>query len=91
MLGLEDLKKDIGSGSGRRSARGKAEDEAVIALAEVMELYGQKGDGWESEFKPQGEAGEGEMMIVCGHYTQLMSNRTQPILYRYRLYSPPNS
>ena len=91
LLGLEDLKKDIGSGSGRRSARGKAEDEAVIALAEVMELYGQKGDGWESEFKPQGEAGEGERMIVRCYYNQLMGNRTQRILYHYRWYSPPNS
>ncbi|KZV62458.1 hypothetical protein PENSPDRAFT_758688 [Peniophora sp. CONT] len=65
LLGLEDLKKDIGSGSGRRSARGKAEDEVVISLAEVMELYGRKGDGWESEFKPQVEAGEVDALSLC--------------------------
>ncbi|VDC04494.1 unnamed protein product [Peniophora sp. CBMAI 1063] len=64
LLGLEDLKKDIGSGNGRRSARGKAEDEVVIALAEVMELYGRKGDSWESEFKPQVEAGEADTLSL---------------------------
>ena len=55
LLGIRDLqssgKVDL-SGSANR----KVEDEIVIALAEVMEIFGPRGDkkevGWEKEFWP---------------------------------------
>lgn len=68
LLGIQDL---LSSGkvelSGR--GRGKVEDEVVIALAEVMEVFEPRGDGkevgWEKEFWPIVEKGEGAYFL---HY-----------------------
>jgi hypothetical protein len=64
LLGLQDLKGELGSGDGHRSARGRTEDEVIIALAEVMDVYGgRKDDAWEKEFHPETEHGEGTSTI----------------------------
>lgn len=57
LLGLKDLKAHIGLISGQ----GAVEDEVVVAFAEVMETYKprQEGSGWEKEFQPATEQGEG--------------------------------
>lgn len=57
LLGLDHLKENIGL----FVERGTAEDEVVVAFAEAMELYGprQEGSGWEGEFQPLTEQGEG--------------------------------
>lgn len=57
LLGLGHLKGNTGLISGR----GAVEDEVVVAFAEVMEMYEplQKGSGWEKEFQPATEQGEG--------------------------------
>jgi hypothetical protein len=60
LLGLEDLHEKIGVSRGRFSTRGKTEDEVVVAVAEVMDVYGaRKDDAWEKEFHPETEHGEG--------------------------------
>lgn len=53
LLGLEDVKAKIEGGAGR----GKVENELVVALAEVMDLYAsmQSLAGWEKEFHPEHE------------------------------------
>ncbi|TFK52398.1 hypothetical protein OE88DRAFT_1657649 [Heliocybe sulcata] len=53
LLGLEDVKKKIDGGAGRE----KVENEVVVALAEVMDLYTsmQSLAGWEKEFHPDSE------------------------------------
>jgi hypothetical protein len=63
LWGLGDL---VGMGKlkvgGGEASRGKVEDEVVVALAEVMELYAQ-GGGWEKEFQPVTEQGEGTFYL----------------------------
>jgi hypothetical protein len=61
LLGLDDLERmgKLKTGSGE-AGRGWVEDEVVVALAEVMELYeSAQGGGWEKEFQPATEEGEG--------------------------------
>ena len=60
LLGLDDVKEKLGVKENRGGARGKAEDEVVVALAEIMDIYaGTRVDGWEKEFHPETESGEG--------------------------------
>ena len=61
LLGLGDLER-VGKLKMRNkeAGRGKVEDEVVVALAEVLELYESVQDaGWEKEFQPVTEEGEG--------------------------------
>jgi hypothetical protein len=59
LLGLDDLKNKLGADPGSGSVRAKTEDELIIALTEIMELYGApKDSAWEKEFQPETEHGE---------------------------------
>ncbi|KZT23412.1 hypothetical protein NEOLEDRAFT_1069606 [Neolentinus lepideus HHB14362 ss-1] len=53
LLGLEDVKRSIDGGSGRE----KVENEIVVALAEVMDMYVsmQSLAGWDKEFRPDSD------------------------------------
>lgn len=61
LLGLEDLwvKEKFAVGN-----RAHVEDETVVALAEVMDLYGYSPESpqWESEWQKTFEPGEGEWL-----------------------------
>lgn len=59
LLGLGDLKEKLGADPGSGSVRAKTEDELIVALTEIMELYGApKDSAWEKEFQPDTEHGE---------------------------------
>jgi hypothetical protein len=59
LLGLGDLKEKLSADPGNGSIRGKTEDELIVALTEIMELYGApKDSAWEKEFQPETEHGE---------------------------------
>ncbi|KAI0036466.1 hypothetical protein K488DRAFT_82084 [Vararia minispora EC-137] len=65
LLGLDDLRGELSAGRRSWTARGRAEDEAVIALAEVMDVYGaQRDDAWEKEFRPETEHGEADVLSL---------------------------
>lgn len=61
LLALEDLRHQLGAETSHSRVRRRAEEEVVIAVAEVMdELYATlPTDGWEKEFHPHTERGEG--------------------------------
>ena len=62
LLGLEDLKEKSGTDPVGGSVRAKTEDELIIALTEITELYGAPKDtAWEKEFQPETEHGEREL------------------------------
>jgi hypothetical protein len=59
LLGLSDLKENLGADPGSGSVRAKVEDELIVALTEIMELYAApKDSAWEKEFQPGTEHGE---------------------------------
>ena len=63
LLGLDDLIKKLSADLGSGSVRAKVEDELIVALSEIVELYGApKDSAWEKEFQPETEQGECE----CG-------------------------
>jgi hypothetical protein len=65
LLGLKDLKEKLGTDPGGGSVRAKTEDELIIALTEIMELYGApKDSAWEDEFQPETEHGECELPVL---------------------------
>ncbi|KAH9989689.1 hypothetical protein BJV74DRAFT_922453 [Russula compacta] len=65
LLGLVDLKKKLGTDPGSGGVRAKTEDELIIALTEIMELYGApKDSAWEKEFQPATEHGERELRLL---------------------------
>lgn len=72
LLGLEDLKKKLGADPGSGSVRAKTEDELIVALTEIMELYGApKDSAWEKEFQPETERGEREPHVLSFlHFSQ---------------------
>lgn len=62
LLGLDDLVKKLGADPGSGSVRAKTEDELIISLTEILELYGApKDSAWEKEFQPETEHGEREL------------------------------
>lgn len=64
LLGLVDLKKQLGTDPGSGGVRARTEDELIIALTEIMELYGApKHSAWEKEFQPVTEHGERELRL----------------------------
>lgn len=64
LLGLDDLIKKLGADLGSGSVRAKTEDELIVALSEIMELYGApKDSAWEKEFQPETEQGECELLL----------------------------
>ncbi len=65
LLGLDDLKEQSGADPGSGSVRAKTEDELIIALTEIMELYGAPKDrAWEKEFQPETEHGECNLRVL---------------------------
>jgi hypothetical protein len=62
LTGLDDVspKVRLENEGWRRSV----EDEAVVALAEIMDIYVQTEGGWEKEFQPETEKGEGAFELV---------------------------
>jgi hypothetical protein len=74
LLGLEDLKKNLGADTGTGTVRAKTEDELIVALTEIMELYGApKDSAWEKEFQPETERGERELRSLSLHILELTS------------------
>lgn len=64
LLGLDDLKEKLGTDPGSGGVRAKTEDELIIALTEIMEIYGApKDSAWEKEFQPQTEHGECRLRV----------------------------
>jgi hypothetical protein len=65
LLGLGDLRETLGADSGSGSVRAKTEDELIVALTEIMELYGApKDSAWEKEFQPETEHGECKLPVL---------------------------
>jgi hypothetical protein len=65
LLGLEDLKQKLATDPGGASVRAKTEDQLIIALTEIMQLYGApKDNAWENEFQPETERGECEWPML---------------------------
>ncbi|KAF7297830.1 hypothetical protein MKEN_01406800 [Mycena kentingensis (nom. inval.)] len=56
LAGLEDLR--VGTN------RSRIEDEVVICVAEVMDLYSGTGSSWESEFKPTGDVDRISLALI---------------------------
>ncbi|KAI0304338.1 hypothetical protein B0F90DRAFT_1815685 [Multifurca ochricompacta] len=70
LLGLEDLKEKLGTDPGGGTVRAKIEDELIIALTEIMELYGApKDNAWEKEFQPETERGELDVLSLTLLFT----------------------
>jgi len=68
LLGLDDLKEKLGADSRSGSVRAKTEDELIVALTEIMELYGApKDSAWEKEFQPETEHGECKLHVLTFH------------------------
>jgi hypothetical protein len=91
LLGLEDLKGKSGTDPVGGSVRTKTEDELMIALTEITELYGAPKDAaWEKEFQPETEHGEREL---CSFFWPLYSPHFegQWTCSRSPCCSPPNS
>ncbi|KAI0056552.1 hypothetical protein BV25DRAFT_1920897 [Artomyces pyxidatus] len=53
LLGLEDVGAHVGLGAGSGGARRRTEEEVVLALAEIMEVY--TATGWEKDFRQETE------------------------------------
>jgi hypothetical protein len=62
---LEDISSDKGKETvGSGSLRSRIENELVIQVAEVVDSYYSVVDGWEKEFQPRSEDGEGMLLII---------------------------
>lgn len=89
LLGLDDLVKKLGADPGSGSVRAKTEDELIIALTEILELYGApKDSAWEKEFQPETEHGERELPYMS---FAACSNPDQWTLSLFPCYLLPNS
>lgn len=51
LLGLEDWDTELKIKEKERDVRAKAEEEVVLALAEVVDAYAREGSRWEKDFK----------------------------------------
>jgi hypothetical protein len=91
LLGLDDLIKKLGADLGSGSVRAKAEDELIVALSEIIELYGApKDSAWEKEFQPETERGEREsLMLPSFACSPIKPSQWMPSLLPYP--SLPNS
>ncbi|KAI0260204.1 hypothetical protein BC834DRAFT_973591 [Gloeopeniophorella convolvens] len=86
LLGLEDLKEKLGTNPGSGGVRAKAEDELVIALAEIMEVYGAPRDSsWEKEFHPETEHGELDVLSL----SMLFATQFLPHVFSERIKALP--
>ena len=64
LLGIDDLKARLHLGE--QTVKGHLEDEVVLALAEVMDTFGnqQSAGTWENEFRPVPPNGEGSFLCT---------------------------
>jgi hypothetical protein len=89
LTGLGDLEQvgKLKAGSGE-AGRGRVEDEVVVALADVMELYesAAHGGGWEKEFQPV--AGQGNGIRACLFYS---FKYTDWLLYSRGAFTSPDT
>ena len=75
LLGLDDLKNKLGADPGSGSVRAKTEDELIIALTEIMEIYGApKDSALEKEFQPETEHGERELPVLRAPFPCVPAN-----------------
>lgn len=82
LLGLEDLKGKSGTDPVGGSVRAKTEDELIIALTEITELYGAPKDtAWEKEFQPETEHGELDVLSL----TMLFAAQLLPHVFSERI------
>lgn len=82
LLGLEDLKVKSRTDPVGGSARAKTEDELIIALTEITELYGVPKDTiWEKEFQPETEHGELDVLSL----TMLFAAQLLPHVFSERI------
>ncbi|KAH9980191.1 hypothetical protein BGW80DRAFT_1163428 [Lactifluus volemus] len=82
LLGLKDLKEKWAVDPGAGSVRSKTEDELIIALTEIMELYGApKDSAWEKEFQPETEHGELDVLAL----TLLFVAQLLPLVFSERI------
>jgi hypothetical protein len=66
LMGLDDVSRNMNLGNGEW--RRYVEDEAVVVVAEIMDMYVPTENSWEKEFQPETEKGEGAVRIcsdVC--------------------------
>jgi hypothetical protein len=61
LMGLDDISPKVGLEN--EGWRRYVEDEAVVAMAEIMDIYLPTGDGWEKGFQPETEKGEGAFWL----------------------------
>ena len=91
LLGLDDLIKKLGADLASGSVRAKVEDELIVALSEIVELYGApKDSAWEKEFQPETEQGEREWLML----PSILRSPIDPVQWMPSLspcYSLPNS
>ncbi|TFY64171.1 hypothetical protein EVG20_g6041 [Dentipellis fragilis] len=88
LLGLEDLKERLGAQQGSGGARARSEDEVVVAVAEVMDVYGgPKDSAWEKEFQPETENGQVDVL----HMALLFAAQFLPHVFPERLKALPLS
>ncbi|KAI9443299.1 hypothetical protein H4582DRAFT_2118240 [Lactarius indigo] len=82
LLGLEDLKGKSGTDPVAGNVRAKTEDELIIALTEITELYGTpKHTAWEKEFQPETEHGELDVLSL----TMLFAAQLLPHVFSERI------
>ncbi|KAH9080433.1 hypothetical protein EDB83DRAFT_2339407 [Lactarius deliciosus] len=82
ILGLEDLKGKSGTDPVGGNVRAKTEDELIIALTEITELYGApKHTAWEKEFQPETEHGELDVLSL----TMLFTAQLLPHVFSERI------
>ncbi|KAH9179328.1 hypothetical protein EDB89DRAFT_1926603 [Lactarius sanguifluus] len=82
ILGLEDLKAKSGTDPVGGNVRAKTENELIIALTEITELYGApKHTAWEKEFQPETEHGELDVLSL----TMLFAAQLLPYVFSERI------
>lgn len=87
LLALDDLGRELTNDPGHSRVRRRAEEEVVIAVAEVMDVYASlPGDGWEQEFHPDTERGEGSFHLPL--FEGLFFTSLQSMLCRLPLSLP---
>ncbi|EIW59549.1 uncharacterized protein TRAVEDRAFT_147587 [Trametes versicolor FP-101664 SS1] len=78
LLGLEDWDTELKIKEKERGVRAQAEEEVVLALAEVVDEYAREGSGWEKDFrKTVGAKGDEDPLalavLLASHCTQCIA------------------
>lgn len=67
LQGLQDIAESADV-KGKGSLRPRLENEVVVQVAEVVDLYYAPVDGWEKEFQPKTISGEGKFILRMAVY-----------------------